>query len=130
LGEWLITDNLVLAKDEHQPRHSGFAETAADGGPFGEGPQRIGFLFKKKDKWWHLKDDDPPIVTRAWRPSSYGDPGERMLAEEARVHREVKRIIAEIEQEERADDVGGGSHIWRAATMTRSREGTPSERGA
>jgi hypothetical protein len=88
-----FTINLVLAKDEHRPRHWGFAEKAADGGPFGEGPQRIGFLIEKKDKWWHLKDDDPPIVTRAWRPSNYADP--KVVIEEAvkDVSRDVLTVL-------------------------------------
>jgi hypothetical protein len=69
-----FTISIVLAKDPRNPRSWGFAEEGEDGRRFGEGPHRIGLLRGKKDKWWHLKDDDPPIVTRAWRPSSYADP--------------------------------------------------------
>ncbi len=36
--------------------------------------------------------------------SSLAQVGERMLAEEARVHRQVERLLAEIESEERTDE--------------------------
>jgi hypothetical protein len=63
-----FTINIVLASDEHNPMMYPFAQS---GPRQGEGYYRIGFLVGKKDKWWHLKQDDDPILTQAWRPSSY-----------------------------------------------------------
>jgi hypothetical protein len=64
-----FTINVVLSADEHNPMmgHSG----EESGPPFGIGSYRIGHLIGTKDKWWHLKQDDDPIITEAWRPSSY-----------------------------------------------------------
>ena len=33
--------------------------------------RRIGHLIGTKDKWWHLKADNDPVLAQAWRPSSY-----------------------------------------------------------
>jgi hypothetical protein len=60
-----FTINVVLSADEYNPKRS-MAMTR-----LGEGSNRIGFLVGSKDKWWHLKKDDDPILTLAWRPSNY-----------------------------------------------------------
>jgi hypothetical protein len=54
-----FTINVVLSSDEYNPMLGG------------EGSNRIGHLIGIKDKWWHLKQDDDPIITEAWRPSTY-----------------------------------------------------------
>jgi mRNA-degrading endonuclease toxin of MazEF toxin-antitoxin module len=42
-----------------------------------EGIYRIGGLTQGKDKWWHLKDDDPsqlvPRLIAEWRPTTFAD---------------------------------------------------------
>ena len=42
-----------------------------------EGIHRIGGLADGKDKWWHLKDDDPsklvPRLIADWRPTTFAD---------------------------------------------------------
>lgn len=47
-----------------------------------EGSYRIGEVLGGPDKCWHLKQDADPIVTSAWRPSSYADP-DQVIAEAA-----------------------------------------------
>ncbi len=63
-----FTINVVLASDPANPRMA-----LADRSDFRDGYYRIGFLVGEKDKWWHLKADDDPIITQAWRPSQYGN---------------------------------------------------------
>jgi len=63
-----FTINVVLAIDAKNPQ---MAIGNRSGSDFQDGYYRIGFLVGKKDKWWHLKADDDPILTQAWRPSGY-----------------------------------------------------------
>jgi hypothetical protein len=63
-----FTINVVLATDANNPQ---MAMGNRSGQDFGDGYYRIGYLVGKKDKWWHLKADDDPILTQVWRPSSY-----------------------------------------------------------
>jgi hypothetical protein len=65
-----FTINVVLSLDEHDPQ-MGIPKSSDT--HFGDGYHRIGFLVGSKDKWWHLKQDDEPILTECWRPSSYDD---------------------------------------------------------
>lgn len=65
-----FTINVVLATDASTPT---MAIGDRSGENFRDGYYRIGHLVGEKDKWWHLKADDDPILTQAWRPSSYDD---------------------------------------------------------
>jgi hypothetical protein len=65
-----FTINVVFTLDEHNPKMYSIRTC----GPYfclEDGYYRIGFLIGSKDKWWHLKQGDDPIITLAWRPSSY-----------------------------------------------------------
>jgi hypothetical protein len=64
-----FTVNFVLSMDEQNPQWGIPKHEPAS--HFGDGSHRIGHLNGTKDKWWHLKQDDDPIITEAWRPSSY-----------------------------------------------------------
>ena len=63
-----FTINVVVASDELNPK---MYPANRSGSHFGEGYHRIGDFVGTKDKWWHLNQDDDPILTEAWRPSSY-----------------------------------------------------------
>ena len=64
-----FTINFVLSMDEQNPQWG--IPKCEPASHFGDGSHRIGHLIGTKDKWWHLKQDDAPIITEAWRPSSY-----------------------------------------------------------
>ena len=68
VGQFAI--NVVLAADASNPQMAIGNHCGTD---FRDGYYRIGFLVGKKDKWWHLKAGDDPIITQAWRPSQYQD---------------------------------------------------------
>jgi hypothetical protein len=91
-----FTVNVVLASDEHNPSHWGSATNANDGSPFWEGPERIGYVIGKRDKWWRLKDRQRPIVPQTWCPSSYADP--KVVIEEAveDVSRDVLTVLQKL----------------------------------
>lgn len=85
-----FTINVVLSADKQNPQMAIGKRSGAD---FADGYYRIGFLVGKKDKWWHLNQDDPPIISAAWRPLSYDDP-ETVLSEAvADVTRDVLSIM-------------------------------------
>ena len=76
LGVGRFTINVVLSSDENNPTAGHGTRSALD---LAEGYHRIGFLVGSKDKWWHLKQDGDPILTQAWRPSSYENTDEVIL---------------------------------------------------
>lgn len=63
-----FTINVVLSLDEQNPEMGLPDEPASH---FGDGSHRIGHLIGTQDKWWHLKENGDPIISEAWRPSSY-----------------------------------------------------------
>jgi hypothetical protein len=65
-----FTINVILTQDDNNPEHR---EPRGQWGTQLEGSHRIGFFLGRKDKWWHLRDDAPAIVTQEWRPTSYAD---------------------------------------------------------
>lgn len=69
-----FTINLILSKHEREPETWGGPFAPEDGKSFAEGSYRIsGVLGQHPEKWWHLKKDRRPIITQAWRPTSYDD---------------------------------------------------------
>jgi hypothetical protein len=91
-----FTINVILSKRAGAPEGWGGPLAPDDGVSFTEGSYRIGgVLGRHKDKWWHLKQDDPPIITEAWRPTSYDD--EIVLIEAAAdVTRDVREALAKL----------------------------------
>jgi len=67
-----FTINIVLSSDELNPDL--YSQGEWTGSDFKDGSYRIGHLIGKKDKWWHLKPDDDPVLADAWRPTSYAKP--------------------------------------------------------
>ena len=63
-----FTINVTLAAEGHKPLQFLGAGRGPD---FKDGFYRIGHFVGEKDKWWHLKQDDDPILTQPWRPSNY-----------------------------------------------------------
>jgi Domain of unknown function (DUF4304) len=70
-----FTVNVVFSRQEGAPEHPGTNFLKPGSASFEDGAYRIGPLLGRKDKWWHLKDDDALEVTEAWRPSSYDQYG-------------------------------------------------------
>lgn len=69
-----FTVNIILSRHEGAPEGSGGPFAPDDGVSFTEGRYRIcDLLGRKKDKWWHLKVDEPSIIREEWRPTSYDD---------------------------------------------------------
>jgi hypothetical protein len=97
-----FTINVVLSADEYSP----LMDTGNRcGSSLSDGYYRIGGLIGTKDKWWHLKQDDDPIVTLAWRPSSYGD-REVVLSEAVEdVTRDVLSVLSMLGRQAVGDDV-------------------------
>src|ERR1700739_4665476 len=60
-----FTINVVLSMDEQNPEMSRPDRPASH---FGDSYHRIGHLVGTKDKWWHLRQDDDPIITEAHSP--------------------------------------------------------------
>jgi hypothetical protein len=92
-----FTVNLILSLREGAPDAWGGPFAPQDGRSFTEGSYRISSLLgRDKDKWWHLKEDAPPIITEAWRPASYDD-YEAVLAEaSADVIHDVRLALAKL----------------------------------
>jgi hypothetical protein len=99
-----FTINIILSKREDAPEGCGGPCAPNDGVSFTEGSYRInGVLGRRYDKWWHLKADDAPIISEAWRPTSYDD--ETVLIEAAAdVTRDVCEVLAKF-------GVKGISHV-------------------
>jgi hypothetical protein len=92
-----FTINMILSKREDAPETWGGPFAPDDGVLFTEGSYRISsVLGRHKDKWWHLNQDDPPVITEAWRPTSYDD-YETVLTEAAvEVTRDVREALAKL----------------------------------
>jgi hypothetical protein len=92
-----FTINFILSKSEGPPEFWGGPWVPDDGVSFTEGSYRISnMLSRHRDKWWHLKDDDPPIITEAWRPTSYDD-YEAVLAQAAAdVTNDVRHVLVKL----------------------------------
>ena len=92
-----FTINMILSKREGAPEGWGGPFAPDDGASFTEGSYRIsGVLGRHKDKWWHLKQDDPPIITEAWRPTSYKDDETVLTEAAADVTRDVRDALAKL----------------------------------
>jgi hypothetical protein len=92
-----FTINIILSKREGAPEGWGGPFPPDDGVSFTEGSYRInGVLGRHKDKWWHLKQDDPPIITEAWRPTSYDDHETVSREAAAEVTRDVREALAKL----------------------------------
>jgi Domain of unknown function (DUF4304) len=88
-----FTINVILSRGEGPPEGS-FGPFPPEGSdPFREGSYRIGLLVGQKDKWWHLKDDPAPILTQAWRPSSYDDQPTVISEAVVSVDREIRAVL-------------------------------------
>jgi hypothetical protein len=82
VGQFIV--DLILSRREGAPEGRGGGGPFApdDGRSFTEGRYRLcSVLGQRRDKWWHLKQDDPPILGQAWRPTSYDD--EQLVIAEA-----------------------------------------------
>jgi hypothetical protein len=92
-----FTINVIFSRREGAPEGWGGPFAPDDGTSFTEGSYRIGsVLGRHKDKWWHLKQDHPPIITEAWRPTSY-DEYETVLNEvTADVTRDVREALVKV----------------------------------
>ncbi len=92
-----FTINMILSKRDGAPEGWGGPFAPDDGLSFTEGIYRISaVLGRHRDKWWHLKQDDPPIITEAWRPTSY-DEYETVLSEAAaEVTHDVREALAKL----------------------------------
>lgn len=92
-----FTINMILSKREGAPEGWGGPFAPGDGASFTEGSYRIsGVLGRPGDKWWHLKQNDSPIVTEAWRPTSYDDQEIVLVEAAADVTRDVREALAKL----------------------------------
>jgi hypothetical protein len=92
-----FTINIVLSRREGAPTIWGGPFEPDDSVSYTEGSFRIsGILGRHSDKWWHLKQDNPPIIAEAWRPTTY-DEFETVLAQAvADVTRDVTEALAKL----------------------------------
>lgn len=92
-----FTLNVVLSREEAPPGVQGGPFPPDDGVSLGEGSYRVGRLLGgRKDKWWHLRDDRPPIVTEAWRPTSYAETDGVLREAVADVSRDVRAVLQKV----------------------------------
>jgi hypothetical protein len=92
-----FTIDLILSRRKGPPDRCGGACTPHGDASFEEGSHRIGpLLGYRKDKWWHLKEDEPPILTQAWRPSSYEDYDAVLSEAVADVSRDVREALTKL----------------------------------
>lgn len=89
-----FTINIILSRNEDAPEGWNGPFAPNDGISFTEGSYRIsGVLGRRNDKWWHLKADGPPVISEAWRPTSYDD--ETVLTQAAvDVTHDVREVLA------------------------------------
>lgn len=92
-----FTINMILSKRQGAPEGWGGPFAPEDGVSFTEGSYRIsGVLGRHKDKWWHLKQDDPPLIAEAWRPISYKDDETVLTEAVADVTHDVREALCKI----------------------------------
>lgn len=92
-----FTINIILSKREGAPDCWGGPFAPDSGMPSTEGRYRISsILGRDRDKWWHLKRDHPPIVTDAWRPTSYDNSEAVMNEAAADVTQAVREALARL----------------------------------
>jgi hypothetical protein len=104
-----FTVNLILSKTEGEPDGYGGPFAPGHWETFTAGSYRIGWLVGGMDKWWHLKDDKPTLVTEEWRPTSYDDPDSVFAEAVDDVTRDVRLALARIGVSETGKD--GASSI-------------------
>ena len=88
-----FTVNVVFSRHEGAPGHPVTNYLMEGSTTFEEGCYRIGPLLGRKDKWWHLKDDEALSVTEAWRPSSYGNYANVIAEAIIDVSRDVRAVL-------------------------------------
>lgn len=72
IGQFTI--NVILSKYEGPPETNSGPFAPNDGLSFSEGCYRTNIILgRHREKWWHLKDDEPRLTFETWRPSSYSD---------------------------------------------------------
>lgn len=94
------TINVIPSRRKGAPEHQAGPFLPADGVPSAEGSYRIGQLLgRHKDKWWHLKDDKPPLSTEAWRPTGYDDYESVLTQAVADVTADVQSVLTKLQVE-------------------------------
>lgn len=89
-----FTVNFILSRHADAPPRTGPHFAPRSGEPFTEGSYRIGWLVGDKDKWWHLRNDAPSLVTKPWRATKYDDPATVFAEAVADVTRDVRAALA------------------------------------
>lgn len=91
-----FTVNIILSNRLGLPMEHGGPFAPDDGVSFVEGSYRIGSLLGRKDKWWHLSDNEPSMVIEAWRALSYSSRDTVIAEAIADVTRDVRAVLSRL----------------------------------
>lgn len=91
-----FTVNVVLSRHQGPPRGSNGPWVPDELASIDEGIYRISGFLKRKDKWWHLKNDEPRILAGEWRPSGYDSYETVLLEAVADVSCDVQVVLSKL----------------------------------